>query len=173
MTGSHVRRLRWTPLLAMLAAALGAMPTPAAEAPRLSGRTLDGAGVSLAALRGQVVIVHYWATWCAPCRIEMPVLDAFYRSNRGKGLAMLAVGMDAGGPVKKLSAATAGFGFPVARIDDLAMPRSSIPTALPDTRVYDRGGTLRFDSKSLKGRLLDAATLDRVVVPLLAGSHDP
>ena len=88
-------------------------------------------------------------------------------------LTMLAVGMDAGSPVKKLKAATSGFTFAVARIDDLDMPRSAIPTALPDTRVYDRGGTLRFDSKSLKGKLLDAATLDRVVAPLLAQGHDP
>lgn len=55
-------------------------------APALVLTTLDGSTFNLAALRGKVVMVNYWATWCAPCRKEMPKLDAFYKKYQPQGL---------------------------------------------------------------------------------------
>lgn len=114
-----------------------------------------------------VTIIHYWATWCAPCRVEMPVLDAYYRKHHPQGLHMLAISIDEGASQQKLKQATSSFSFPVARIDDVNVPRRDIPTALPVTRVYDRSGRLVFASKGDGRSTLDMATLERVVTPLL------
>lgn len=141
-----------------------AFSVPAAAAPIEAARTIGGAPFSG---KGEVTIIHYWATWCAPCRIEMPVLDAYYREHRGEGLEMLAISIDQGVSARKLKEVTASFAFPVARLDDVKMPRRDIPVALPVTRVYDRSGRLVFASKGDGRSTIDMATLERVVTPLL------
>lgn len=150
----------------LLASALivAAGPGNAAAVPLPSARTLDGAAFTPA---GRVTIVHYWATWCVPCRAEMPVLDAYYRAHRAQGLAMLAVSIDNGASAHKLQVVTAPFAFPVARIDDVRMPRRDIPTAIPVTRVYDSSGRLVFQTEGDGRTIIDTATLERVVNPLL------
>ena len=152
-------------LLKLLAASILLSPVPVAATPFQSAKTLDGSAFGS---KGDVTIVHFWATWCAPCRVEMPVLDAFYRKHHGEGLEMLAVSIDDGASTAKLKQMTSRFAFPVARVDDVKMPRRDIPAAIPETRVYDRTGRLVFQSKADGKTTLDAATLERVVDPLLA-----
>ena len=81
---------------------------------------------------------------------------------------MLAISIDQGVSTSKLKAMTSKFAFPVARIDDVKMPRRDIPTALPVTRIYDRTGKLVFETKGDGRTIIDMATLERVVTPLLA-----
>jgi thiol-disulfide isomerase/thioredoxin len=151
-------------VLRCLLAALLVTSMPAGAAPFQSAKTITGAPFSAS---GEVTIVHYWATWCAPCRVEMPVLDAYYRRHRSQGLAMLAVSIDQGVSTRKLEQVTGKFAFAVARVDDVKMPRRDIPKALPVTRVYDRSGRLVFASKGDGRSTIDMATLERVVTPLL------
>lgn len=141
--------------------------TVATAAPFEAAKTITGA---MFQSNGEVTIVHYWATWCAPCRVEMPVLDAYYRKHHAQGLAMLAVSIDQGASTGKLKQVTSKFAFPVARVDDVKMPRRDIPTALPVTRVYDRSGRLVFATKGDGRTTIDMATLERVVTPLLSHS---
>lgn len=154
------------PIHLSAAVLLMALAAGAVAAPFQSARTIDGAAFAPA---GQVTIVHYWATWCAPCRVEMPVLDAFYRKHHAQGLAMVAISIDDGASTAKLREATSAFAFPVARIAEVKMPRKDIPKALPVTRVYDRTGKLVYVNSGNGRSTLNAATLERVVTPLLAG----
>ena len=144
---------------------LSAASTHAIAAPFQMARTITGASFDSA---GHVTIVNYWATWCAPCRGEMPILDAFYRRHHAQGLEMLAVSIDQGVSNRRLTEVTSKFAFSVARVDDVKMPRKDIPTALPVTRIYDRSGKLIFATKGDGRTTIDAATLERVVSPLLA-----
>lgn len=152
---------RWTAVTLLFLSSV-----TATAAPFQSARTIAGTPFSTA---GEVTIVHYWATWCAPCRLEMPILDAFYRKHHAQGLAMLAISIDQDASTRKLQEATSRFAFSVARVDDVKMPRRDIPTAIPVTRVYDRGGKLVFQTKGDGKTILDSATLERTVSPLLAG----
>ena len=79
-----------------------------------------------------------------------PALGSYFRKHRDAGLSMLAISIDAGASRKKLAEVTRGLGFPVARLDDTRIARSAIPTALPETRIYGRDGTLRYDSAGRK-----------------------
>jgi cytochrome c biogenesis protein CcmG/thiol:disulfide interchange protein DsbE len=135
-------------------------------APFGSVRTLDGNIIDTA---GDVTIINYWATWCAPCRVEMPTLDSYYRQHHGQGLQMVAISIDETASPAKLRNVTGRYSFPVAQIGAVRMPRRDIPKAVPVTRVYDRSGRLVFQSKADGRSTIDAATLDRVVTPLLAG----
>jgi thiol-disulfide isomerase/thioredoxin len=156
-----LNRLR---LLAVISAL--AVGTPAAAAAPFSVSATIGA-VPFDARGSDVTIVHYWATWCAPCRVEMPVLDAYYRKHHKDGLSMIAVSIDQGVSARKLQQVTSKFAFPVARLDDVKVARRDIPRALPVTRVYDASGRLVFATKGDGRSTVDMATLERVVTPLL------
>lgn len=60
-------------------------------APDFSLRTLDGQNISLSSLRGKVVLINIWASWCPPCRAEMPAIERVYNTYKGKGLVVLAI----------------------------------------------------------------------------------
>ena len=63
-------------------------------APKLQVSLLDGRRLDLEQLRGKVVLVNFWATWCPYCRHEMPAMEAFYRDYQGKGFEMVALSQD-------------------------------------------------------------------------------
>ncbi len=69
-------------------------PIVGAPAPDFTLQDLDGHAVTLSDLRGQVVILNFWATWCGPCRLEMPLLQAAYTSQKDQGLIILAIDLD-------------------------------------------------------------------------------
>ena len=159
----------------MLAALLGAavpqssaLSTPPRAAPALRGVSADGAAFDLAALRGNVVLVNFWATWCAPCRAEMPAIDTYFQAHGREGLRVIAISMDDAGKARSAREIGARFHFPIALANGVRLPGSLRPTQLPMTIVFDRTGALRYDSRRERPGLLDAAALARIVGPLLA-----
>ncbi len=115
------------------------------RAPEFHLKTIDGGSVSLADLRGKVVMVHFWATWCPPCVGELPTLDRLYRTLTGKDFMMLAVSVDEGG---------AGAVAPFMKQNKLSLPVLLDPGGevarlygtfkFPETYIVDRNGVVRF-----------------------------
>lgn len=74
--------------------ALGPAPVTGAAAPEFSLKNLKGEDVSLAAAQGHPLLLNFWATWCGPCRVEMPAIQARYQTHQDKGLLVYAIDID-------------------------------------------------------------------------------
>lgn len=85
---------RWFGILALFGALFGASPAWATAATDFTLRDVDGQSVSLSALRGKVVLISFWATWCGPCKEEMPHLQRMYEQHKEEGLVVLSISID-------------------------------------------------------------------------------
>jgi peroxiredoxin len=133
-------------VLALAAAVPAVAATPAANAvaPDFTLRSTDGRNVRLDELRGQVVLVNFWATWCGPCREEMPRLNALYEKYRGSGFVLLGVNVD-DDPATALATATRlAVGFPVLLDTDKKVSKLYALETMPSTLLIDRDGKVRF-----------------------------
>ena len=141
-------------------------------APSLVVQELDGQTFDLGAVRGKVVIVSFWATWCPPCRAEMPVLDAFYRRYHGQGLEMIGLSADRPHDRSDVTKVMQSFSYPAAMLDDAKVNDFGTPGALPMTVVIDGQGMIRAqltpDQTAVTEKSLSAA-----VLPLLQQRSAP
>jgi len=148
---------------ASLALASASVGSPA---PPLVVETLKGDSFDLATLRGKVVIVNFWATWCPPCREEMPALSALYRRYHAQGLEMIGLSADRhrdrGDVIKVMPSLT----YPVGMLEDAKDNGFNTPSALPLTFVIDRAGIVRYKFMPNETALTEKSLAD-VVVPLL------
>jgi thiol-disulfide isomerase/thioredoxin len=132
-------------------------------APNFDLVLVGGKHIRLSDLRGQVVVLNYWATWCAPCRKELPLLDGFYRvaSNRSWPLKIFAVATEESLPNYELKPLFAKLAIqPTERIR--GGPFADVD-ALPTNYVIDKAGVLRY-AKSGAFQLDD---LNSILVPLM------
>jgi cytochrome c biogenesis protein CcmG, thiol:disulfide interchange protein DsbE len=125
-------------------AAAFALGAPGEEAPAFDVTTLEGEHVSLESLRGQVVLVNFWATWCPPCRVEMPGFERVYREKRDAGFVIVALSTDRGGPVEvERFLAERGITFPVAMAPRTVVNDFGGVRGLPTSFLIDREGRVR------------------------------
>ena len=110
-------------------------------APDFSLRNLKGNYESLDSFRGQVVVLNFWATWCAPCRVEMPSFEKLYRRYRSEGVAVLAVTLDKNaGPKIKSFVDEYELSFPILLDEEGEVERLYPSMTIPFTYVIDREG---------------------------------
>jgi peroxiredoxin len=145
---------------------LAAIDSQAKPAPAFTLNTLDGRAVRLADYRGKVVLVNFWATWCAGCRVEMPRFVEQYRRNHAKGLEIIGISMDdEGAPVAPFLTAQ-HVNFTIVKGDAAVAKAYGGVRYLPQTVVIDRSGEIvkTFDGPP------DAKELDALLERLLAST---
>ncbi len=114
-----------------------------ATAPDFTLRSVGGPNLRLAEQRGQVVLVNFWATWCGPCRQEMPHLNRLYDRYRSAGFVLLGVNIDDDPRAAADLAAKLGVQFPVLLDTDKRVSRAYDMSAMPATLLIDRDGRVR------------------------------
>jgi peroxiredoxin len=153
----------------LVASVLGAAMTPAVAteprvgqpAPDFQLTLVDGTHVRLSEMRGQVVVLNFWATWCIPCRTELPTLDAYYRIAQRHGLRVFAATTEDSVPLYRLQRLFAHMAIGAVR--NMRGPYAPIEGAVPTNFVIDRAGRIRYASAGAFN--LDA--LNRILIPLL------
>ena len=113
-------------------------------------------------MRGKVVLVSFWATWCAPCLEEMPALENYYRAHKADGFEILALSTDKPGNRAKVKKVLAKLSFPGAMASEASRNGFGLPEAVPVSYVVDARGNVRD-----KFVALDEELLNEVITPLL------
>jgi len=129
-------------------AILASLPAAAVEAgmlaPPLSMAPLEGgAPVTLAGLKGNVVYVDFWASWCVPCRLSMPTLEDLYQRNKARGFAVVGVNKDASASDARRFLARVPVTFALVQDGADAAARGFDVKAMPSGYLVDRKGVVR------------------------------
>lgn len=147
-----IRRIR-TLLLVGVAAASGCVPVEHGGPPRIdapardyTATTLAGDTVSLESLRGQVVLLNLWATWCGPCRMETPYLQAIYEERKAEGFEIVGISMDTGDAAEDVAMFVDEYQVTYTILHDPTMQGMELyqVLGLPATFLIDREGILRW-----------------------------
>jgi thiol-disulfide isomerase/thioredoxin len=139
-----------------------------ASAPDVQAKLLNGSdNFQLGARRGHVVIINFWATWCPPCKAEMPAIQAYYDKHKSEGLEILAISMDDNRDLAEVKKIAQQYTFLMAMKSESNFKGFGRIWRMPTTFVVDRDGILRKN-----GHVGDAeitlAELEAVVTPLLS-----
>lgn len=141
-------------------------------APPITLNTLDGKHIALTDLRGKVVIVTFWATWCVPCREELPLLSRYAHAHAHDGLMVLGFSLDGSDDLSKVRDVAGTLDFPVGLLGDPHVPGYGRIWHLPVSFVVGRNGLLVDNGWKDKNPAWTQARLERIVTPLLKASNE-
>ena len=125
--------------------------------------SLAGGNLALSDFAGEVVIMNFWATWCPPCRAEMPGLNRFYETHRGKGLVLLAINVEEGVELVRPFIQNNNFTFPVLLDEQGRVAQQYSTRSYPTTFIIDREGVIQH----VQTGIISEDELARIVLPLL------
>ncbi|MFZ5504315.1 MAG: TlpA family protein disulfide reductase [Pseudomonadota bacterium] len=148
-----------------LPAAVRAGVAPSAPAPDFTLRSLDGPNLRLQEQRGKVVLLNFWATWCGPCREEMPQLNKLFERFRPSGFTLLGVNVDEDSRNAAGIAGQLGVKFPVLLDSDKRVAKLYDLSAMPSTVLIDRDGKVRYLHRGYKSGV--ESTYDQQIRALL------
>lgn len=138
-------------------------------APGLVLRTLDGHSIATDDLRGNVVILTFWATWCEPCRTELPLLSAYAARHAAQGLRVLGFSLDGPENLADVRQVAAGLSFPVGLLGSAYAGAYGRVWRIPVNFTIDRNGLLVDNGWDDPKPAWTADRLERIVTPLLHG----
>ena len=133
-----------------LAAALTAATPGLPVAPDFTLANRAGGETSLAALRGQVVMINFWASWCGPCRQEFPALDQIYARYKPMGFALVAINVESEKSDAERFLGQRPVSFPILFDPDNRVSGSYGVSAMPTTVLVDRQGRVRWQHRAYK-----------------------
>jgi thiol-disulfide isomerase/thioredoxin len=157
------KQLAALPLAALLPAAAAAPKKPIIGhlAPDFSLKLLDDTVITSADLRGRVVMLNFWATWCVPCRTELPLLNTYHKLRKDVGLSVYAITTEGSVPLYQLKKFLTALDMPSAR--SVKGPYGPIGGSVPTNFVIGRDGTLHY----AKAGAFELDDLNRLLPPLL------
>lgn len=135
------------------------------RAPEINLRTADGQSVRMSDLRGKVVIVDFWASWCEPCREELPVLEQLHQRYGQRGLVVVGVGIDREAGQYRSFLQRMDLSFPVVHDSGHQVAERYAPPTMPSSFIIDRNGVIRHVHEGF--RRSDARELEQKVRELL------
>jgi cytochrome c biogenesis protein CcmG, thiol:disulfide interchange protein DsbE len=139
-------------------------------APPLVLQTLDGKNISTHDLHGKVVIVTFWATWCSPCREELPLLSDYAEHHANQGLQVLGFTLDGVDDLAKVRSVAAALRFPVGLLGNPWAGGYGRIWRVPVSFVIDRAGRLAYNGWEDENPVWTKERLTKVVDPLLMQS---
>jgi cytochrome c-type biogenesis protein len=152
MTWSRANPWRATASVLLAAALVSCVEAPhrapqiGEPAPPYRAVAINGDSVDVASLRGRVVLLNVWATWCHPCREEIPYLQRLYEQHRANGFEIAGVSVDTHGQEQEISDFVKEFGmtYPIWRDPDERIQALYLALGVPSSYLIDRSGTLRW-----------------------------
>ena len=120
------------------------------QAPDFALKSSTGDNLRLSEFRGDVVLINFWATWCGPCRQEMPLLDELYQRYERVGFSLLGVNIDDDSRKAMSMISDLGVNFPVLFDNSKEVSKLYQVDAMPVTIIVDRDGTVRYVHQGYK-----------------------
>jgi thiol-disulfide isomerase/thioredoxin len=168
---------KWTPSLLLLLTILGmpfsafARVTIGDPAPIITGKLMDGTVFTSKDWQGRVILIHFWASWCEPCKEELPLLKSFYEKNHPLGLEVITISMDKPVDTDLSKKMMQMFPFTNSLKNEVQIESFGRIWRIPTTFVINRQGIVVKDG--LKGNpQIDEHLLNQVVRPLLENVKD-
>ncbi len=145
-----MKRLLMSVATALLAASVNAADAPKGPAPDFTLKSTTGQNVRLADLKGKVVLINMWASWCGPCRQEMPILDNLAKANKDAGLVVLGVNQDEEADERDAFLKENPVSFPI--LDDSKHQVAGLykSKTQPSSFFVDRAGNLVYTHEGFK-----------------------
>ena len=142
-------------LAAIIAAAALALPALAADptgspAPAFTLGSSAGSNVSLAQYKGQVVMLNFWASWCGPCRQEMPLLESIYKKYNRMGFTLIGVNVEPDSNAANQWLKQTPVSFPILYDKDSKVSKMYDVAGMPSTVIIDRTGKVRVLHRGYK-----------------------
>lgn len=163
----------YTYILATLLQAVVCITAQASElaigkaAPSFEIKMLSGASITPASAKNRILVINLWATWCEPCRKEMPEIEAFYQKYHEQGVDVIAVSLDDKSDIEAVKTVMKSYSFPAAMEKNSDLHHFGKIWRVPVTFVIDQNGILRHNGWE-GSPLVDAHILENMVAPLLA-----
>jgi peroxiredoxin len=141
-------------------------------APALAVQEFDGTNFDIKTLKGKVVVMNFWATWCGPCREEMPELSAFNRNYSGQGVVVIGLSVDTHHRKNEAIEVAKAYHIPAAMLDETKTSGFDMPSYIPVTYVIDKKGIVQARLMPNE-RPLTEENLGDIVKPLLEDEAKP
>ena len=137
-------------IVAALAMSLPALADPSGPAPQFTLAAKGGRDVSLAQYKGQVVMLNFWASWCGPCRQEMPLLESIYKKYNKLGFTMLGVNVEPDSNAANEWLKQTPVSFPILYDKESKVSKAYDVATMPSTVIIDRSGKVRMLHRGYK-----------------------